>query len=45
MRIKIQAPLKYAEQLKQRLQRYITSIESEDAEGNFKAVMFRDTRY
>jgi hypothetical protein len=33
MRIKIQAPLKYAEQLKQRLQRNITSIESEDAEG------------
>lgn len=42
MRIKIQAPLKYAEQLKQRLQRYITSIESEDAEGNFKAVILID---
>ncbi|EME27180.1 Ribosome maturation protein SBDS [Galdieria sulphuraria] len=42
MRIKIQAPLKYAEELKQRMKNCIIHVESEEREGNFRTVVLID---
>ncbi|GJQ09535.1 hypothetical protein GpartN1_g1326.t1 [Galdieria partita] len=42
MRIKIQTPLKYAEQVKQRMQKCIINVESEDREENFRMVVLMD---